>query len=85
LRLSRIQMLKGKWSCWIQYHGAFNDVLEVPHIAWPVDRIILTHSHWDHTQGIRSLREKTAESNSPFELLASAKAYQAKNIVRTAD
>ena len=26
--------------------------------AWPVERIIFTHSHWDHTQGIGFLREK---------------------------
>jgi len=43
--------------------------------AWPLDKIIITHSHWDHSQGVISLREKTEEENfSPIEVLASEKA-----------
>ena len=30
--------------------------------AWPVERVIITHSHWDHTQGLGFLREKAAET-----------------------
>ena len=30
--------------------------------ALPVERIIITHSHWDHTQGVEFLREKASES-----------------------
>ncbi|MBI4766218.1 MAG: MBL fold metallo-hydrolase [Deltaproteobacteria bacterium] len=42
--------------------------------AWPLKRIIITHSHWDHTQGIGFLREKAAETESPLEVFASEKA-----------
>jgi len=42
--------------------------------AWPVDKIILTHSHWDHTQGIAYLREKAGESGHVPTVLASEKA-----------
>jgi glyoxylase-like metal-dependent hydrolase (beta-lactamase superfamily II) len=39
--------------------------------AWPLDRIIITHSHWDHTQGIGFLREKAAETGDTIEIMAS--------------
>lgn len=42
--------------------------------AWPVDRIILTHSHWDHTQGIEYLRSKAAERGDILPVFASEKA-----------
>jgi glyoxylase-like metal-dependent hydrolase (beta-lactamase superfamily II) len=42
--------------------------------AWPVDKIIFTHSHWDHTQGIGFLRRKAAEAGFPPEVFASQKA-----------
>lgn len=42
--------------------------------AWPPDRIIFTHSHWDHTQGIEFLRKKAAETNDSLNVLASEKA-----------
>ncbi len=42
--------------------------------AWPVERIIITHSHWDHTQGIGFLRKKTTETNNTPEVFASEKA-----------
>ena len=42
--------------------------------AWPVDKIILTHSHWDHTQGLGFLREKAAETGHTPEVFASEKA-----------
>ena len=42
--------------------------------AWPVDRIVFTHSHWDHTQGIDYLRRKAGEDGHRIEVLASEKA-----------
>jgi glyoxylase-like metal-dependent hydrolase (beta-lactamase superfamily II) len=42
--------------------------------AWPVEKIIITHSHWDHTQGIGFLREKAAEIGKLPEIFASEKA-----------
>lgn len=42
--------------------------------AWPVKRMVITHSHWDHTQGIGFLREKAVETAASLEVLASEKA-----------
>jgi len=42
--------------------------------AWPVDRIIITHSHWDHTQGIEYLRRKAEETGHTLSVFASEKA-----------
>lgn len=42
--------------------------------AWPPDRIIFTHSHWDHTQGIEFLRGKAEETGDALEVFASEKA-----------
>ncbi len=42
--------------------------------AWPLDMIILTHSHWDHTQGVGFLREKADESGHVIDVMASEKA-----------
>ena len=42
--------------------------------AWPVDKIVFTHSHWDHTQGIGFLRAKAAETGYSPEVFASEKA-----------
>ncbi len=42
--------------------------------AWPPDKIILTHSHWDHTQGLVYLRKKAAETGDSLKVLASEKA-----------
>jgi len=43
--------------------------------AWPLDNIIITHSHWDHTQGVLFFREKVEEEKiSPIKVLASEKA-----------
>jgi glyoxylase-like metal-dependent hydrolase (beta-lactamase superfamily II) len=42
--------------------------------AWPVKKIVITHSHWDHTQGLGFLREKAAETGTTPEVFASEKA-----------
>ncbi|GAG43762.1 unnamed protein product, partial [marine sediment metagenome] len=43
--------------------------------AWPLQKLILTHSHWDHSQGIVYFREKVEEEGlAPIELFASEKA-----------
>jgi len=43
--------------------------------AWPLKKLILTHSHWDHSQGIIYFREKVEEENiAPIEIYASEKA-----------
>jgi glyoxylase-like metal-dependent hydrolase (beta-lactamase superfamily II) len=43
--------------------------------GWPLQKIIISHSHWDHTQGIKFFREKIKQENLPqIEILASKKA-----------
>ena len=43
--------------------------------AWPLEKLILTHSHWDHTQGVIYFRKKVEEEGiSPIEIFASEKA-----------
>ena len=43
--------------------------------AWPLHKLILTHSHWDHTQGVIFYREKVKEENlAPIQIFASEKA-----------
>lgn len=42
--------------------------------AFPPDIIILTHSHWDHTQGVPFLRKKAAQQKKEIEVMASKKA-----------
>jgi glyoxylase-like metal-dependent hydrolase (beta-lactamase superfamily II) len=43
--------------------------------GWPLEKIIITHSHWDHTQGINFFRDKVVkESLNPIEVYASEKA-----------
>ena len=41
---------------------------------FPPDYVILTHSHWDHSQGLPILRKKLKSSEKTFEVFASAKA-----------
>ena len=43
--------------------------------AWPLQKLILTHSHWDHTQGVIFFREKVEEESiDPIKVFASEKA-----------
>ena len=42
--------------------------------AFPPDYVILTHSHWDHSQGIPTFRNKAKEVQKSFETFASEKA-----------
>ena len=43
--------------------------------AWPLQKLILTHSHWDHTQGVIYFREKVDEEGlMPIKIFASEKA-----------
>jgi glyoxylase-like metal-dependent hydrolase (beta-lactamase superfamily II) len=39
--------------------------------AFPPDRIVVTHPHWDHTQGIPVLRQAAARQGKRIEVLAS--------------
>ncbi len=39
--------------------------------AWPVDSIILTHSHFDHSQGVVFLRNKASEVGHNIKIFAS--------------
>lgn len=39
--------------------------------AWPLKKLIITHSHWDHSQGVQFLREKAAEQGQSIEVMAS--------------
>jgi len=41
--------------------------------AFPPDMIILTHSHWDHTQGVPFLRKKASRYKKEIEVMASKK------------
>jgi glyoxylase-like metal-dependent hydrolase (beta-lactamase superfamily II) len=40
---------------------------------WPLDKIIITHSHWDHSQGVAYFREQEASAGHSLEILASEK------------
>lgn len=42
--------------------------------AFPPDILILTHSHWDHTQGTPSLRREAEKRGKPIRVMASKKA-----------
>jgi glyoxylase-like metal-dependent hydrolase (beta-lactamase superfamily II) len=42
--------------------------------AFPPDRIVVTHPHWDHSQGIPLLRQAAARQGKRIEVLASAAA-----------
>ncbi|NQU63173.1 MAG: MBL fold metallo-hydrolase [SAR324 cluster bacterium] len=42
--------------------------------AWPLDMIILTHSHWDHTQGVEFLQERAQKMGHHIDVMASEKA-----------
>ncbi len=43
--------------------------------GWPLEKIIITHSHWDHTQGVIFFRDKVEkELGNPIEIYASEKA-----------
>lgn len=42
--------------------------------AFPPDMIILTHSHWDHTQGVPLMSKRAEKLGKPIEILASEKA-----------
>ena len=42
--------------------------------AFPPDIIIVTHSHWDHTQGIPLIRKEAAKLGKTIEIVASEKA-----------
>ena len=39
--------------------------------AFPPDIIILTHAHWDHTQGVPFLRKKAAQQKKEIQVMAS--------------
>jgi glyoxylase-like metal-dependent hydrolase (beta-lactamase superfamily II) len=41
--------------------------------AWPPDKLIITHSHWDHTQGVPYLTEQAEKDGNPIEVFASEK------------
>ncbi|MHA2364697.1 MAG: MBL fold metallo-hydrolase [Candidatus Hodarchaeales archaeon] len=42
--------------------------------AFPPDYVVLTHSHWDHSQGVTVLREKAQREQKSIEVMASQKA-----------
>jgi glyoxylase-like metal-dependent hydrolase (beta-lactamase superfamily II) len=44
--------------------------------AFPPDLIVLTHPHWDHTQGIPFMRKEALKMGKKIEVLASAEAIQ---------
>ena len=42
--------------------------------AFPPDYVIITHSHWDHSQGVPLLRKKAKQEQKSIEVFASEKA-----------
>lgn len=42
--------------------------------AFPPDYVIITHSHWDHSQGVPLLQKKAKQEQKSFEIFASEKA-----------
>ena len=44
--------------------------------AFPPDLIVLTHPHWDHSQGIPLMRKEALKMGKKIEVLASAEAIQ---------
>ena len=41
--------------------------------VWPPEKLIITHSHWDHSQGVPYLAEQAKKDGKPIEVLASEK------------
>ncbi len=77
-RVGALYLLKGERSCLIdsgtqQEAKGLIRALDVKN-AFPPDIIVLTHSHWDHTQGTPTLCREAQKRGKPIRVLASEKA-----------
>ena len=54
----------------------FKRIMNTPYEmnGFPPDIIIVTHSHWDHTQAIPAMRDSAAKQGKTIEVLASENA-----------
>lgn len=79
-RVGALYLLKGGQSCLIdtgtqkEARGLIR-ALDAKN-AFPPDMIVLTHSHWDHTQGTPTLCREAQKRGKPIRVLASEKAIQ---------
>lgn len=76
-RISAVYLIKGEKTCLIDTGtkiGANKIVQALEDLKiGPPDIIILTHSHWDHCQGIPILRSYAERNNKQIEIMASEK------------
>lgn len=76
--ITAVYLIQGEKSCLIDAGTRAN----APHLvktltemgAFPPDQIILTHPHWDHTQGIPFLQQAATKKGKQIEILASREA-----------
>ncbi len=77
-RVGAVYLLRGKRSCLIDSGTAAEAkglVRELDSLgAFPPDVIILTHSHWDHSQGVPSLCRAARRRGKNIQVMASEKA-----------
>lgn len=79
-RVGALYLLKGERSCLIdsgtrkEARGLIR-ALDAKN-AFPPDIIVLTHSHWDHTQGAPTLCREAQKRGKPIRVLASEKAIR---------
>ena len=77
-RVGALYLIKGDVSCLVD-SGTKKEAKGLIRIldsmgAFPPDKLILTHSHWDHTQGVPTLCRKAEARGKHISVMASEKA-----------